>query len=303
MSKRIWIIAAATLLAAFTVGTASAGVTPANGRIWFQRQPFAIGQDGYWSVEPDGTDPQLAFELVSQYWQTTYRDALSPDGTRLLLAQNHESSSGGTQRSRLIEVDAADGGNPSVVLSADDSYFGSVSYYPDGSRILFTKAFFDRPDTRYQLYSALLDGSDITRIGARTKFDAVMSPDLTTIAFVGRHGKLVLIDEDGSDRRVLLPGGGAYQPAWSPDGMTIAFAKGSDIFRIGADGSGRTRLTDNGAYEGSPLWSPDGERIVFERVNGAFTESDLFTIAANGSGEERVTDDVDFEFLAGWAPA
>ena len=60
-------------------------------------------------------------------------------------------------------------------------------------------------------------------------------------------------------------------PDWSPDGKTLVFnsdrnsgiGKGFDLYRIEADGSGLTRLTDSSESEEAPVWSPDGTRILY----------------------------------------
>ena len=56
-------------------------------------------------------------------------------------------------------------------------------------------------------------------------------------------------------------------PAWSPDGMKIAFWSNrdgnNDIYVMNADGSGVTRLTTNGATDEFPAWSPDSTKIAF----------------------------------------
>lgn len=60
-----------------------------------------------------------------------------------------------------------------------------------------------------------------------------------------------------------------FTPEWSPDGARIAFRRESatflnqfDIWVIGADGSGLTRLTTTGTA-GAPRWSPDGTEIAY----------------------------------------
>ena len=76
---------------------------------------------------------------------------------------------------------------------------------------------------------------------------------------------LVVTRTDGTDQRVLFdaPGTTNFRPAWSPDGMTIAFVHAGpgqsplDIWLINADGSSPRAVTNSGTAT-YPAWSPDG---------------------------------------------
>ena len=63
-----------------------------------------------------------------------------------------------------------------------------------------------------------------------------------------------------------------FDPAWSPDGLSVVFASDADrragfrsLYVIGTDGSGLHRLTASSADDSMPSWSPDGSEIVFVR--------------------------------------
>jgi TolB protein len=86
--------------------------------------------------------------------------------------------------------------------------------------------------------------------------------------------RLMIMNEDGSDQRVLLdlkdyPSVGS--PAFSPDGQRIAFdgwragesSSSSHIFLMNVDGTGIQDLGDGLM----PTWSPDGRRLAMSRSN------------------------------------
>jgi Tol biopolymer transport system component len=85
------------------------------------------------------------------------------------------------------------------------------------------------------------------------------------------------------------------QPAWSPDGRRIVYARRMaetarpDLFVMTAAGTGRTRITRTPVAERDPSWSPEGTRIVFAArtsPNGPFR---IFVAKADGSGREQLT--------------
>ena len=98
---------------------------------------------------------------------------------------------------------------------------------------------------------------------------------------------IVTFNPDGSDRRVVFDTegkgvdpmlikkglGGAFQPAWSPDGQWIAFGMGvwfqerahgkATIMRVRGDGSKYEALTDGSVHSGFPSYSADGKELVY----------------------------------------
>ena len=77
----------------------------------------------------------------------------------------------------------------------------------------------------------------------------------------------------------------------------------SEIYRIGSDGTGLTRLTDNPAIDSDPAWSPDGARILFASNRGspATDGSDIYVMNADGSNVSRLTNDGQSRAPA-WSP-
>ncbi len=104
-------------------------------------------------------------------------------------------------------------------------------------------------------------------------------------------GRMSLSVADGNGRVVTSLGLDGTEPAWSPDGASIAYSNApsyQDLHLVNADGSGFRRLT-TGWSASSPTWSPDGTRIAFaSETDGAW---DIFVLNVDGSGISRLTND------------
>jgi Tol biopolymer transport system component len=73
---------------------------------------------------------------------------------------------------------------------------------------------------------------------------------------------------------------------WSPNGQLIAFdTRGrknvSQIYLMGADGSGVTQLTRGAGIQRSPGWSPDGTRLAIEADWGARALQGIWIVSAS----------------------
>jgi Tol biopolymer transport system component len=104
---------------------------------------------------------------------------------------------------------------------------------------------------------------------------------------------IYVMNADGTDVRQITSGGAYdHNPAFSPDGETIAFIRETyeestdtftaDIFTIKLDGTELTNLTQTpNKYEESVAVSPDGSKIAFTRY-GSYG-SEIFVIDSEGS--------------------
>lgn len=72
------------------------------------------------------------------------------------------------------------------------------------------------------------------------------------------------------------------EPAFSPDGDTIVFSRGGDLFSIRPDGTGERALTGGPEVDTRPLFTLDGRTIVFERAAAPGAPRDLFRVGVHG---------------------
>jgi hypothetical protein len=84
-----------------------------------------------------------------------------------------------------------------------------------------------------------------------------------------RNGQITVKDPGDLTGGVALTNtGNNSDPAWSPDGLKLAFTsdRGTgtlQIWTMNADGTGQTQLTFEAGDASEPAWSPDGTRIAY----------------------------------------
>ena len=133
--------------------------------------------------------------------------------------------------------------------------------------------------------------------------DPSISPDGRTVAFwasdkaTGQTGGSIytigIEDVDAEAALTERPAGSDADPAWSPDGESIAFRRSGadgnwDIYRMGADGSNVRPFVTGPSRDHKPTWSPDGDQLMIisnrDGEDDSATSFDLYLLNDDGTG-------------------
>ncbi|HET6362743.1 MAG TPA: LpqB family beta-propeller domain-containing protein [Gemmatimonadota bacterium] len=181
-------------------------------------------------------------------------------------------------------------------LTGDEGEDTQPFFAPGIRRVFFTRR---PPAGREEIWSMDLDGNDERRIlgSADADYrDPAVAPDDRRIAFTmvrGSRSQVMVAEVDGANARPLADGLAASQPAWSPDGSTLAVVGEEGgrkrILLVPAAGGPPRALTPGGNdTQTEPDWSPDGARLAFTSGEGRDAEIAVATVA--GGEATRLTD-------------
>ncbi|MHB0938954.1 MAG: TolB family protein [Armatimonadota bacterium] len=239
------------------------GFSPDNNRIYFSRNSYT-GECPLFSIGITGRDERQATDLEATFapGSTVSRDGqscVSIDENKVVLTSVDGKEEQSTIEKVLGEYDGID----EVIIS------------PDGKSILMvlgsTGDYFHG-----ELYIIQADGKNLKRIvriqdGKPDSIDSAVapsfSPDGKWVVFTGwsmwgpdpdteTQAYLYIVKADGSGRRRIAKLTGDYSNhAFSPDGKTLAFVNGGDIWTINVDGTGLRQLTKR-HHNDNPVWIP-----------------------------------------------
>src|SRR5258708_11413873 len=137
-----------------------------------------------------------------------------------------------------------------------------------------------------------------------------ISTSVNQILFTGQdslNSRLVTVNSYGSGLVALASlSPNICRAMWSPNGKQILYQSlddhnVSEIYRMNADGSDPTKLTnvDRDVYTLWPSWSPDGRKIAFG--SGTFIHQQIFVMDADGSNLEQLTNG-NANWFPEWSP-
>jgi TolB protein len=160
-----------------------------------------------------------------------------------------------------------------------DFPIGSFAWSPDGQKLLFVSAYEDPEHND----PAVLRGK-------RAPLSAVYLLDFKT----GEQKRLTSFGQHCS---------GAFSPDNAQVALSFGDEKKSDIYVLSLDGMHARRLTDSAIINIQPAWSPDGKSLAYVAVSPSGTEgpeSGVFVVENNGSKKRKAGDMT--AFGVAWSP-
>jgi Tol biopolymer transport system component len=256
-------------------------------------------------------------DSIIEQLESAFRPTLSPDGTKLLYVTRYETESG----LRLRDLQSGEDRWVRYPITRDDQeslfsrdVFPGFAFLPGGNEIVYNQ---DGKIRRLNLSSGAesvipFNAKVSQDIGPRLDFpqkveqgpvkvrliqDAIESPDGKKLAFSAMTHLYTLDLPSGKPQRLTTGNAHEFQPAWSPDGNSIAYvtwsSEGGQLWKAAASGGTPQQLSKSLGVYSNPAWSPDGTKIValrgnaYDRENSEFdggqtANADLVWIPADG---------------------
>jgi Tol biopolymer transport system component len=232
--------------------------------------------------------------------ESAFRPVLSPDGKEIVYVTRYETETG----LRLRNLETGEDRWVRYPVTRDDQeslftrdVFPGYAFLPEGKEIVYNQ---DGKIRRLNLATGAESVIPFTaqvsqEIGPKLDFpqrveqgplkvrliqDPVESPDSKKMVFSAMTHLYIMDIPGGKPQRLTSGNAREFQPAWSPDGTSIAYvtwsSAGGQLWKIPAAGGTPQQLSKSAAVYSNPVWSPDGTRIVALRGNAYDREMSEF---------------------------
>ncbi len=197
----------------------------------------------------------------------------SPDGARIAFNSSFEDERNfgkdGLVSCAVYTIDAT--GKNEKRLTAIRGLHSDPRWSPDGKRLLFTSKESPVFTAPANVFVTGADGAAATQVTHEEMgvFSPIWSPDGKSIAYQAVKDRsalpiptrIVVVDADGSDRRVVaeVPG---KPVAWTPDGKSLILEY-RNLQLLDLKTGSTSDLTRESEKTGRPVFSPEGDRVLF----------------------------------------
>jgi len=293
--------------------------SPDGKKILFGIHPFGNPQPtSLWIMDSDGNNRKKLIDVAEE----GFEDALlSPNGKEILFRTSIDKPVDHSETSLTIYslwMVNSDGSNIKKLVDGAKESVESVSFSPDGSKILLlinetapTKTLqkIDSLDY-YSLWIMDAEGNNKKNLGVRIEsymiWDTSFSPDGREILFIAvtSEGKsLWIMDSDGNGKIKLALDTNieVYEAQFSRDGSKIYFVTEETKPELGSsswylwvaniDGTNKKNITED--MDGDVLnfsLSPDGSKIAFV-VASSPNKRSLWIMNADGTDKKKLTEE------------
>jgi Tol biopolymer transport system component len=255
-------------------------------------------------------------QIIEQI-ESAFRPMLSPDGKQIVYATRYETETG----LRLRNLETGEDRWVRYPVTRDDQeslftrdVFPGFAFLPGGKEIVYNQdGKIKRLDLATGTEKVIPFTAQVSQdLGPKLDFpqkvdegplkvrlimDPMESPDAKKLAFSAMTHLYTMDLPGGKPQRLTKGNAREFQPAWSPDGRSIAYvtwsSEGGQLLKVSAAGGTPVPLSKSLAVYSNPAWSLDGSKIVLLRGNaydhenseydfGQLAGTDLVWISADG---------------------